>query len=74
LVGSYHSFETELFSDQFTEAVFDFRVTGDRRFAPALGIHVYVVLFAMTFQVAPCLYQFSDESPTFHNSTPTSFV
>lgn len=70
----HHSFETKLLSDQFTEAVFDFRVTGNWRFPSVLGIYIYVVLFAMTFQVAPCLCQFSDQSAPFHNSTPTSFV
>jgi hypothetical protein len=70
----HHSFEPKLYSDHFAQAIFDFRVTRHRRFPPVLGIHVYVVLFAMTLQVAPCFCQFPDELVPFHTSTPISFI
>ena len=73
-ISLFSSFEPKLFSDQFAKAVSDFRVARNWRFPPFLGIHVYVVLFAMTLQVAPCLCQLLDESTPFHTSTPSSFV
>jgi hypothetical protein len=42
--------EVELFSDQITQAVFDFGVAGNRALSSVLGIGINIVLFAMTFE------------------------
>jgi hypothetical protein len=66
--------KSELPSNYFTKAILDFRMTRNWRFPSILGVHVDIVPFAMTFQKASGLRQFSDKIAPFHNSTPNSFV
>jgi hypothetical protein len=42
-------FKPELFSDQITESILNFRMARDRGFFSVVGIHVNVVVGSMTF-------------------------
>jgi len=43
---------TKLLSNQLTKAVLDLGMSGNRSFPPACRIYVYVVLLAVSFQIA----------------------
>ena len=64
----------KLFSYQFTEAVFDFRMPGNRSNFPIFRVLINVVPLPMSLEKTPGFHKFPNQITSFHNSSSTSFT
>jgi hypothetical protein len=74
IVRDFYLFDPQLFFDQLSQGVFDFRVPGNRGSAAIFRISVNVVAGSMVVQVATTTDKGTDELASFHTSTPNSRV